>query len=118
MDNNLKCDASNCVHNMEHICSARQIQVQGGDTMGGRFTYCGTFAERNLQNYMGQMSNVNIGGGLKQLVSDQEMDPIVACTANNCVYNGEQYCQADHVNIVNETASISVQTECQTFYPR
>lgn len=118
MDNNLKCNATNCVHNMDELCSAREIEVQGGDTMGGKFTFCGTFTDRSIQNYAGAMTNVNISEGLKQLVSDDKMDPVVTCNAQNCIYNNEHYCYAENVQITNEIAATETQTECQTFYPK
>jgi hypothetical protein len=115
----LKCDAVNCLYNYGHLCSAEEIEVQGENTMGGRFTYCGTFSSKNLGNYVSSIGNMNYSGAMKQVVSDgQVMDPNVLCNAVNCVYNSEKHCQADHVEIQNEISSTAEQTECQTFYPR
>ena len=113
MNNNLKCDAVHCAYNTDRFCSANEIEVQGDDTMGGRFTYCGTFEERNEESGMKEMSNINLGE-----LSNAAMDPVVACTAVNCTYNHNQYCQANRVNIVSAVASTAEQTECETFYPR
>jgi hypothetical protein len=44
MDVDLRCEAEKCVFNLNEICTAPEIQVKGEDTMGGRFTYCSTFA--------------------------------------------------------------------------
>ncbi len=119
MDNNLKCQATKCVYNMNRLCSAKEIEVQGEDTMGGRFTFCGTFEERGVGNMVSEMGNMNLRAEIKQLFSDeQEMDPMVGCNARNCIYNQDAHCLAEHVNIVSEIAETAVQTECQTFYPR
>lgn len=119
MDNNLKCDATKCVYNMNRLCSAKEIEVQGEDTMGGRFTFCGTFEERGVGNMVSGLGNMNLRGEIAQLFSaDQELDPRVGCNAHNCIYNNDQQCHADHVNIVSEIAETAAQTECQTFYPR
>ena len=44
MEADLRCEAEKCVYNLEEICTAPAILVEGEDTMGGRFTYCSTFA--------------------------------------------------------------------------
>lgn len=119
MENNLKCEATKCVYNMDRLCSAKEIEVQGEDAMGGRFTYCGTFEERGVGNMVSEMGNMNLRGELKQLFSDEQaLDPRVGCNAHNCIYNQNAQCHAEHVNIISELAESAVQTECQTFYPR
>lgn len=113
MNNNLECEAANCAYNTQHFCSANEIEVQGGDTMGGRFTYCGTFEERSAESGMKEVTQMNLGE-----LPSEGMDPVVGCTAVNCVYNHDQTCQADRVNIASPLASTAEQTECETFYPR
>lgn len=115
----LKCDAVNCVYNRSRLCSAENIEVQGGQTMGGDATFCGTFNSKTVGNYMSSLGNMNYSESLKQVVSDEPvMDPMVHCTAVNCTYNSDKLCQADQVEIRNEVSSTAEETECQTFYPR
>ncbi|HVJ48798.1 DUF1540 domain-containing protein [Desulfitobacterium sp.] len=115
----LKCKAVNCLHNYNTLCGADEIQVQGGQAMGGRATFCGTFNSRNLGNYVSSMGNMNYGGAAEQVFSDHpSMEPHVLCNAVNCAYNVEQKCDADAVQIQNEVSSTAEQTECQTFFPR
>lgn len=119
MNNQLKCDAENCLYNRSHLCSAEEIEVQGGHTMGGRFTYCGTFSSKSLGNYVSSVGNMNYSGAIQQVISDDlVMDPKVLCNAVNCTYNSDKVCEADHVQIQNEVSSTAEQTECQTFFPR
>ncbi len=115
---NLKCEAENCLYNRNELCSAEAIEVQGGHTMGGRFTFCGTFSSKSLGNYVSSVGNMNYSGALQEVISDNVMDPKVLCNAVNCVYNSEKVCEADFVQIQNPVSSTAEQTECQTFYPR
>ena len=119
MDNKLKCDAVNCVHNFNHLCAAEEIQIQGAHTMGGRFTYCDTFHSRSLGNYVSSLTNTNFNGVLNQFFTDEQvMAPKVLCNAVNCIYNSSNECEADNLQIVSEISTTAEQTECQTFYPR
>lgn len=115
----LKCNATNCLYNANHLCAAEEIEVQGDHAMGSRFTYCGTFSSKDAGNYLSSIGNMNYSSAAKQLVSEGEvMDPKVLCNAVNCTYNSEKVCNADFVEIQNEVSSTAEQTECQTFYPR
>ncbi len=119
MDNKLKCDATTCVHNVSHLCGAAAITVHGGDTEVGQDTFCSTYAHRGLANYVTGAANMNIGGGLAQMVSSEDvMDPKVNCTAVNCVYNAQEVCHAGELRIEGETSEAAEQTVCETFKPR
>lgn len=114
----LKCDAVNCLYNRSRLCSAETIQVQGGQTMGGEATYCGTFSSKSFGNFVSSLGNMNYSEAAKQIVSGEEvMDPKVLCNAVNCVYNSDKECHADSVQIQNEVSQTAEQTECQTFRP-
>lgn len=114
----LKCKAVNCLYNYNTLCGADEIQVQGGHAMGGSLTFCGTFNTRNVGNYVSSIGNMNYDGAAKQIFSDHPaMEPKVLCNAVNCVYNADQICDADAVQIQNEVSSTAEQTECQTFKP-
>ncbi|SHN87445.1 DUF1540 domain-containing protein [Desulfitobacterium chlororespirans] len=115
----LKCDAVNCVYNRSHLCSAEEIEVQGGETTGGDATFCGTFNSKSLGNFVSSLGNMNYSGTLKQAVSAEPiMDPKIRCNAVNCTYNDQRYCHADQVEIRNEVSHTAEETECQTFYPK
>lgn len=115
----LKCDAVNCVYNRSRLCSAEAIEVQGGETIGGDATFCGTFSSKTVGNFMSSLGNMNYSEALKQVVSaDPVMDPTVHCNAVNCTYNSGRMCHADQVEIRNEVSSSAEETECQTFYPK
>jgi hypothetical protein len=112
MDLELRCEAKKCVYNLNELCTAPEIIVRGEDTMGGRFTYCSTFALDD-----------NDKASLKHLNNDNNYNffinsPEVECTAVNCEYNQREMCYAPHVKIVSAIATAPIQTECQTFIPR
>ncbi|CAA7601427.1 Domain of unknown function DUF1540 [Acididesulfobacillus acetoxydans] len=113
---NLKCEAVRCAYNTDRFCSANEIEVQGGNTLRGRSTYCGTFDERDQVGGMKEMSQLS-QSDLSDLAGTG-LDPVVACNAENCRYNHDRYCQAEGINITSAVASTAEQTECQTFAPR
>lgn len=115
----LKCKAVSCLYNYNTSCGADEIKVQGEQATHGESTFCGTFNTRNVGNYVSSIGNMNYGGTAKQVLSDHSvMEPHVLCDAVNCVYNENQNCSADAVQIQNEVSSTAEQTECQTFFPR
>lgn len=115
----LKCDAVNCVYNRSHLCSAEEIEVQGGETTGGDATFCGTFNSKSLGSFVSSLGNMNYSESLKQAVSAEPiMDPKIRCNAVNCTYNDQRYCHADQVGIRNEVSHTAEETECETFYPK
>jgi hypothetical protein len=112
MDTELHCEAEKCVFNLKELCTAPEIQVNGEDTMGGRFTYCSTFA-----------TDGDGKASLKHLNKDDNYNffitnPEVECSAVNCEYNQREMCYAPYVKIVSGIATAPIQTECQTFIPR
>lgn len=116
--NKLKCSAVNCLYNYDALCSAETIKVQGEQAMGSGATFCGTFSSKSIGNYVSSITNMNYGGAAKQLFNTAAMEPHVLCDAVNCIYNANQLCNADNVQIQNEVSTTAEQTECQTFYPR
>ncbi|KUO64697.1 MAG: hypothetical protein APF84_06150 [Gracilibacter sp. BRH_c7a] len=113
MEVELKCEAEKCVFNLKELCVAPEIHVNGHDTMGGRFTYCNTFS-------------VDVDDSeavLKEFSKDTKdnyfiTSPEIACSAQNCIYNEGEECHAPHVKILGGIATVPVQTECHTFFPR
>lgn len=112
MDVELRCEAEKCVFNLSEICTAPEIQVNGEDTMGGRFTYCSTFAisdnRKAFSSHLNNDKNDNI------FITNPEVE----CSAINCEYNQGEMCNARNVKIVSGISTVPIQTECQTFIPR
>jgi len=115
----LKCDAVNCVYNRSRLCSAEEIEVQGGQTAGGDATFCGTFSPKNLGNFISSLGNMNFSEAIKQTIAREPMmDPKIHCNAVNCTYNSNRLCNASQVEIRNENSHSAQETECETFSPQ
>ncbi|SCN25944.1 hypothetical protein N3C_2595 [Clostridium sp. N3C] len=119
MNGTLSCNAVNCVHNMGGLCSANKIQINGMSALTSTSTQCMTFAEKGFINALMNISNINIPGEIRQLVSKDgiHMYPEVACNAVKCVHNKDQRCEADRVIIAGAHAMDNEGTYCETFAP-
>lgn len=113
MEVELKCAAKKCVFNLKEYCTAPEIHVNGGDTMGGRFTYCDTFSERDYDDEA-SLRHLDKNTNYHYFISDSEVE----CSAYNCIYNEGEECHAPYVKILGAIATAPIQTECQTFFPR
>ncbi|MCY6483282.1 DUF1540 domain-containing protein [Clostridium aestuarii] len=117
MNTVLSCSVGKCVHNINGLCSAREINVGGLKANTSSDTQCGTFAEKGLKNAFTNLANMNISGELKQVFAKNsiEMSPKIICNAENCSYNNNRICNAPNVQIKGLRAQMSEQTECETF---
>lgn len=114
--NSLSCNAEKCVHNVSGLCSANNIRIDGAiDAVG--HTSCGTFAERNVKNAMVNMFNINLAGGVKEVLSNGtvEMYPNVICDSVVCKFNDNRICKANHILIRGKDAIDKSMTICETF---
>lgn len=94
---NLKCNATNCVHNESHECRAGAINVAGREAVTTSETGCSTFVDEAN----GGFTNSADGGYTKP--------QNIKCEARNCKYNENLLCTADDVRINANDAS------CETF---
>ncbi|WMJ80528.1 DUF1540 domain-containing protein [Clostridium sp. MB40-C1] len=117
MDTKLSCGVGNCVNNINGLCSAREIKVNGEEATSSNETLCETFGERSFKNAVTNIPNMNIPGEIKQLFTQNsiEMTPKVLCDAINCNYNQDRVCNASSVQINGMQASTSQDTKCETF---
>jgi hypothetical protein len=117
MDVQLDCSAENCVYNMDSLCSANKINVQGINSKSSSDTFCDTFQERGVKNAFKSLTNMNLGGEIKQVFNNDEvkMNPKIGCTATSCMYNTERVCTAADVQIYGPGAEQKNNTSCLTF---
>lgn len=117
MQTELSCNAGNCVNNINGLCSAKEIKINGEMASSSMETLCETFAERSFTNAISNMPNMNLGGEIKQLFSQDsiEMSPSIACDAVKCSYNENRACHASNVQINGPVADMSKETVCETF---
>ena len=76
----LRCTAVKCVYNKEELCSKGDIKVSGDHAKTVDETCCSSFKERT------GTSNAVDGCGCDNIK--------VGCTACNCKFNEEKYCEA------------------------
>ncbi|MBS6519029.1 MAG: DUF1540 domain-containing protein [Clostridium sp.] len=101
----LDCNVTGCVHNSENCCCRNSITVEGKAATEKCGTCCASFDENK-----GQM--------FKNMFKTPESQLRVACEAENCVYNKDKFCAADHIGITGGNAVEAHQTECSSFKAR
>lgn len=113
----LSCNASNCVNNVGGLCSARIIHVVGENAHISRGTECETFEENNIGSAIKGITNMNIGGELRQAFESERivMSPEIVCDAARCIYNVNRSCNAESIQVYGPDALSSSNTECETF---
>ncbi|HEY5563096.1 MAG TPA: DUF1540 domain-containing protein [Clostridiaceae bacterium] len=117
MSESISCSATNCVHNISALCSARKIRVDGSSASTSFETSCDTYAGKGFVNAVTNLTNMNIPGEFRQIMntSSIEMSPKVECTARNCTFNQNETCNAESVYINGTGAKDSRSTSCETF---
>lgn len=98
----LRCEAVNCVYNEKCLCHRQEINV-------GNSKAC-TKAETCCESYSNDDSAKNACVSKKP-----EGKLVIKCEAVKCVYNDNNYCSAECVDIGNMSAETSKETKCETF---
>ncbi|QEY33611.1 DUF1540 domain-containing protein [Caproiciproducens galactitolivorans] len=101
----LSCDVMNCINNKDRYCCRPDIQVSGRSANDPRQTSCASFSDAtdSAQNAVGTvLPNTSLE---------------IYCEAENCKYNHEERCSAEHINIDAESEIPHSQsyTQCGTF---
>lgn len=116
MTTKLVCSAVQCVNNINNLCTANLIRIEGNRAHTSSGTFCYTFAEKGLGNAIANLTNMNFAGEVKQIFSKEiEMSPIINCSSVNCTYNIGGKCSASDVKITGEHAHTKSGTYCETF---
>ena len=100
----LTCAATTCIYNKDKLCSRGDIKVTGEDATYADATSCGSFVERESTT-----SNAHMEGGCGCATID------VRCEACKCVFNKDEKCSADEIEIEGSNACESEETECGSF---
>lgn len=117
MNGTLTCNASNCLHNISGLCSAKNIHIQGTNAHSSEYTQCGSFREIGIKNVISSMFNMNVTGEVKQLFNNStiEMNPIIQCDSVRCRFNINRNCGADFIQIHGNMENGNNITLCETF---
>lgn len=102
---NIGCDVVKCVFNTQGGCSRDYIEVEEScEANEACETYCDSFSDN-----MSEMKNCSCTNGCP--CSDAEIE----CEVTNCVYNENEYCTAEKIQVGTAHAKSNTETECDTF---
>lgn len=105
---NVLCSAKTCGYNDCNHCCKKNIDIEGLFAKSKIGTFCQSF--KNPQN-----SEVMMKEMAKELNANADENVSVACSANYCAYNDNNYCQAKQIKIGNEEAKYRSETQCDSF---
>lgn len=113
----LICSATNCVNNIDGLCSAVNIHVIGIEAVNSAETSCKTFAPKGFVNTISSIPNTNILGEIKQIFNGEDfiMSPRVICESKKCRHNSGGLCCARHIQINGSGNRNRGNADCETF---
>ncbi len=101
----LYCEVSTCAHFNDNYCCKEKIQVDGKQAREEEATSCKSFYP--------------VTEGFENSVQCEHSNPQqqigVHCLAEKCVYNTDQICTADKIDIGGDDAQTHEDTQCSTF---
>lgn len=106
--NKVECKVQSCAYNNQDLCSLDKIHVDGPAAKEKTQTCCSSFAEKN---------NSTTNSVSAQNATE---DTGIHCKAENCSYNRNCKCDADHVCVDSSANAVSTMsgTNCATFVGR
>jgi hypothetical protein len=105
----LKCKVENCAYNYDWLCKKNFIDVDGPSSKCKSQTACMSY--RNQNEASNDVEFATFEGKPK-------VNTEIYCDAVNCVYEKNQKCYADRVEIqVDNNEENCRSTHCQTFEP-
>lgn len=99
--NQLSCCADSCENYKNGYCSLSSIEVAGVGAQSSASTCCNSFEPQS-----GRFTSQN---KLESPYAD------IRCSAKECVYNSENSCTANYVDIAGHAATVHSDTLCSTF---
>lgn len=102
---NLECNVVNCANNKDNCCCRPNIQVSGPCASNAEQTSCSSFLDASSSMQASTASN------------SPNISLEILCNANNCTFNTDDRCHADHISVRSEGASPDTEskTECSSF---
>lgn len=101
----LDCTVDSCLYNKTMCCCKGDILVGGTHADTEEETCCESFYERRGDSYTSAIEHPS------EIIS-------IDCEAENCTYNSNFKCVAEHVDICGSGANRSIETLCATFEER
>lgn len=105
----LKCKAENCAYNYDWLCRKNTIDVDGPSSKCKNQTCCKSFCDKSDNSLDTEFATFD---------RMPSIHTEIYCDAVNCVYEKNQKCFADLVEILNDGKTDKEHyTHCQTFEP-
>lgn len=108
----LNCSSTNCVNNKHGVCNANEVNINGQDAHFVSETECNGFNNSKFRSTLNMIDNMNIVSRLENYNLNDTITS-VHCTANNCFYNKDGHCNAEHIRFKNN--EVKNRTCCNTF---
>ena len=99
----INCNVTNCSHNKSSVCYSNIVNIKGGQAKEARHTACGNFLD--MKDYSNLTNNTNACGPCDSLV----------CSVQSCVYNKNQACTAESINVDGHNVVVYTEANCSTF---
>lgn len=105
----INCNAKNCGYNKNNQCNKRFVKVEGLFSRSKLGTFCQSFRNPvDSSLFKEEMASEMLG-------ETEEKKTQVGCSANYCLYNKDNYCQAREITVGNKNAKYRSETECESF---
>ncbi len=104
--NSIVCSVENCSHNKSRTCYAARVDINGRGSQSDSDTCCSSFLDK--RNYSDLTNSTNGGEECHCLI----------CKVNSCVYNKNNLCQLDCINVTGiNNVQLYTETNCLSFSP-
>ena len=103
---NVECSVRSCGFNDCDHCHKKSIDVEGLFAKSRIGTFCQSF--RNPRD-----SKVLMTEFAKEMTPEEQTS--VTCSANYCIYNKDNRCEAKNIKIGNDQAQYRSETQCNSF---
>ena len=101
----LSCSVSGCANNRCEKCCRPDIKVSGPDSTETDQTYCANFQDREEDAPQNAVDSFSPNPSME-----------VHCDVENCAYNRNRNCKADHIDIsTTQVNDGQTKTQCGTF---
>ncbi len=106
----LKCDVVSCGFNKIGLCSKHTISVDGPNSYSKKETECCSYTPVDHLNFSYEIADIE---------GETTLETEIHCDAKNCVFQRNNHCYADRVEIKHQSDRIGSkaihQSMCKTF---
>lgn len=100
----VKCGATNCSYNQEHICCANTIKVGGKAATSEESTCCASFLNRSVYSNLAEYTSMR--GTSKEIL----------CNVATCKFNSDDHCSLKRIEVGGSSETkFYTETDCLSF---